>query len=533
MQIVDLGPDGKLQFPDDATPDEIQAEVNRLDIQKLRGEDKFSKWLAVQNQSPGGVKNALAQITQKGVGSLLEGAQGLAQAMEPAAAMGGPELPDVTHADEVEQALKRSPSEKMQLIQEGPAYQFGRSLKQRAEQDYPIPSRERQSLVTSLAEAAGSFVPLIASGPLAPVTIGLQSAGEHIENDYEAAKHAGMSDDEAASTAFNRAIASGGLQATIFAVLPKPLRTLGDKYLIDKFGKDAITRFLTGRAAQFGEGATLGAASRISENALAGQPLFEGVAESAGGLGAIQALMPRGLTKKEAEEREVFFDGWTPQTIAPKDKALLQTFGAGFAPKAETEMVRTSRDVMEPHLPPYIPLEERPGFVPPVAAETASEAVKKPAAPDTKGPADNAVTARIEQEGDQSKRGGVTQRQDVPADAAEVRQGEGGPASGGNRLKQGGQEQPQPDQAGLPQQVADKPTAADLYPALLLPNGRTVSGGDSHAEVLRRNMGTSETPELLVQAFSNDAAHIFLDRKGNRYSRRQAADALGEKEPLN
>ena len=47
-------------------------------------------------------------------------------------------------------------------------------------------------------------LPLVASGPLAPATIGLQSFGAHIHDDYQQAKDAGLSDEDAARADFAR-----------------------------------------------------------------------------------------------------------------------------------------------------------------------------------------------------------------------------------------------------------------------------------------------------------------------------------------
>jgi len=195
-----------------------------------------------------------------------------------------------------------TPETKRRLIEEHPLYKAGKFLqesgvfKTAAEQ---IPDYAKMDAVVKAQDQAIPMAPLVLAGELAPVVIGLQSAGAHIDNDYKNAIAKGKSSDEAAVEAFDKSVISGGMQALVFAALPGPLRKLGDKYLIDKLGTDGLKRIIAGQAAQVGEGAVLGAASRIGENAVEGKPLAEGTGPAAVGMAIMQGIMPRGATEQE------------------------------------------------------------------------------------------------------------------------------------------------------------------------------------------------------------------------------------------
>jgi hypothetical protein len=146
----------------------------------------------------------------------------------------------------------------------------------------------------------------IATGPFAPITaaaaINLQSTGDRITNQYQAMVDAGMDPGQAAQKTFAQAEAGGAAESLVWAALPGPLRNAADKYLIDKIGAKGVSRLLLNRAAQFGEGATLGTANRIASNTATGEPLAQGVGGSALGLGLLQAaIMPRGRSAFEHE----------------------------------------------------------------------------------------------------------------------------------------------------------------------------------------------------------------------------------------
>lgn len=197
----------------------------------------------------------------------------------------------------------RTPAQVIQDVQANPLVRLGQKSQREAVEQVPITPEEETGFFTKVGRGAGSMVPYVVAGPAAPALIGLESFTDHLTNDYEAEKSKGKSDDEAAKTAFEKGLVSGGLQATVFALLPKPLRKLGDKWLVSRYGYDTIKRFLAGRVANIGEGAVLGAASRISENAVEGEDLTKDVAESAAGMGALLGISPRGMTPEQQRDR--------------------------------------------------------------------------------------------------------------------------------------------------------------------------------------------------------------------------------------
>lgn len=193
----------------------------------------------------------------------------------------------------------QTPAQAVKSALESPAARIADRAEALSEQ-YLKPSAEAEkTLPVKTAEFIGGFAPLIASGPAAPLTIGMQSFGEHIKNDYEAAKAKGLSDEEAGNLAFQKASASGALQAGVFAFLPKPLRSLGEKFIVDRVGSEGLKRFLAGRVASGLEGAALGAASQAGENVVQGKSPMENVGAAALGLGLPNLLFPYGKTRAE------------------------------------------------------------------------------------------------------------------------------------------------------------------------------------------------------------------------------------------
>lgn len=291
---------------------------NRKEQERIAGTDS---WLAKQNQTIPGQANAFMQEAQRGTGGVLQGLAPLAD--EDAAlfsALQDPHVRAAMNPDErqkliadIQARAPKTAQETIARIQSNPMFQAGKELRDTATETFPVLPNERDSLATKVSGAAGQFFPLIATGPAAPATIGLQSYGEHIDNDYQQMIDAGVPKEEAAQKTLDRALGSGALQAGVFWALPKPLRKAGDKYLIDKFapllGEKAVTRFIASRAAQVGEGAVLGAASRAGENVVTGQPVGQGVGEAAAGLALIQGVTPRGLTPQAQEQRQAFESG--------------------------------------------------------------------------------------------------------------------------------------------------------------------------------------------------------------------------------
>lgn len=244
-----------------------------------------------------GASTSRAAIT--GVGDLLKGAAAVQETMPitgvsfynpPAWARPATDPTAIQQQRRTE--LLSKPAELISTIQKNPLFVTGQAITEVAPEVYPPDIKRRGQLGPKVGEMAGSFLPLIASGPFAPATIGLQSMGSHLDLDFQQAKAEGLSDEEAAERALGRGMASGALQSSVFLALPKPLRAAGEKYLINRFGKDTVGRFLAGRVALGAEGAVLGATSHLGENVIGDRPLSEGLGESATALGAMQSLMP-------------------------------------------------------------------------------------------------------------------------------------------------------------------------------------------------------------------------------------------------
>jgi hypothetical protein len=189
--------------------------------------------------------------------------------------------------------------------QNSPLYKLGNFIQEASRDFYSKNTHEDEGGVSkalnAAAEAAGGFAPLIASGPAAPATIGLQAAGEEMDRIYAEQIKKGVSPEEASNSAVNRALASGAIQSVLFEVLPKPLQKAGNKLIVDKIAGGALKKFLAERVAQGVEGAVLGGTTTAAGNVAAGRDAKEGVAEGAEGLGIMQAAMPRGRSSPKKE----------------------------------------------------------------------------------------------------------------------------------------------------------------------------------------------------------------------------------------
>lgn len=79
--------------------------------------------------------------------------------------------------------------------------------------------------------------------------------------------------------------------------------------------------------------------------------------------------------------------------------------------------------------------------------------------------------------------------------------------------------------------LGDKPI---LAPALLV-EGQPATGGSTHKEIYDGLLKKAKTDDERIAAHEaqlDDAKHVFVDQSGKVYDRREAADALGLKEPL-
>lgn len=265
----------------------------------------------------GGAKS-LAGATAAGGAEVLKGAQVLSSVL-PAPEYDEFGVRDPRAAVENARQATLTPSQKLDEIKSGPAYRLGSFIQEAAADAYKKTSHEDAGLISkginAAAEAAGGFAPLIASGPLAPATVGLQTAGNEVENIYKQMIAKGASPDRAADFAIKRSLASGAVQAAIFGFLPKPLKNAVDKGIADRIAKGAVTKFLTNRLAQGAEGAVLGAGTKAASNVAADRPIGEGVTESAAGLAIAQGVMPRAAP--EAAKGTPPAPGATPKPGTP------------------------------------------------------------------------------------------------------------------------------------------------------------------------------------------------------------------------
>lgn len=184
--------------------------------------------------------------------------------------------------------------DKFNKIKTDSAYQLGNLVQESAKQSYAKTPEEASSpTINKVAGMAGGFASLVASMGAAPLTIGLQTAGDSMQEIYDAQIAKGKTPDQASEFAVSRALKSGATQAAIFELIPKPLQRLGQKFIIDKIGVGVLAQFLARRLSGAAEGATIGATSTAAGNIATDKPVGENVAAGGAALGAIQAVLPR------------------------------------------------------------------------------------------------------------------------------------------------------------------------------------------------------------------------------------------------
>lgn len=199
--------------------------------------------------------------------------------------------PEIAQA-EVARA-QRPTAERIEGIRHSPFYQAGTVARQGPEELLPLTEQQKADKIGNVIEAAGGMAGYVASGPLAPGLIGTEAFTEHAVNDYDAGLKAGLSEEQAAARAMEKGIASGGIQAAIFAALPGPLRKLGDKYLIARFGAGKIAPFIARRVSHISEVGTLMGTAAAGENIVSGRPVLEGVPGAFGAGALLGGLTPR------------------------------------------------------------------------------------------------------------------------------------------------------------------------------------------------------------------------------------------------
>lgn len=297
-QLVQADGIGQIEFPDDATPDEISREVNRLDL--------HNQMQAARSETSNSLGAGLTGLARGFTGVAPGAAKGAGAAMAtmPMYASESGFYPEPI-VNATENRMQRTPGQVMQDIQADPLYKAGQTAEDYFKQALPLSEQEQRGKAAGIGEGVGQLAGLAATGPLAPVTIGLQSAGEHISADFESGKQAGLSDDAAAEIAMRKAVASGTLQAGIFYALPKPLRTVAEKYLVNTMGQAGFARWLTGRAASIGENTALMTTSHGAENAVGGRPLTEGMGNAALSGAIAGGVLPWLRAKEEPSGQQI------------------------------------------------------------------------------------------------------------------------------------------------------------------------------------------------------------------------------------
>lgn len=308
-----------------------------------------------------GAGKSVAEGAAKGGGSVFKG---LAQIMDKIGPMGDMQgfhiSPDQIRATEqwYKQRKDETPSQRMERIKADPVYKFGTFIQDAAKDAYAKSPHEEEGMVSqainAASEAAGGFAPLVASGPAAPLTAGLQATGDQMEALYNEQIQKGVDKERAAKFAVDRALVSGGVQAALFAVLPKPLQKAGSKVIVDKIAGDGLMKFLANRVAQAGEGAVVGGATKAAENLTGDRPIGEGVSEAAAGMAAMQTVMPRaGGTPKKPKGGEPAPKVEPKPPLTPEQKAAEVEFQKQLAEPATPPKAKSaaeSAEVFEPAL---------------------------------------------------------------------------------------------------------------------------------------------------------------------------------------
>lgn len=316
-----------------------------------------------------GLGKSTAEAGAVGGGGFLKGLGNLMADIGPMGDMQGFQMsPDFIRAREQFMKMRQNetPLEHMERIKKDPIYQLGQFIQDSAHEAYSKNPHEDEGAVSkalnAAGEAAGGFAPLIASGPMAPVTAALQTTGDEMDRIYQDQIKKGVDPQRAADFAQKRALLSGGVQGALFALLPKPLQKAGNKIIVDRIAGTAFTKFMANRLAQATEGAAMGGASAVASNVAADRPATEGVAEAASGLGLAQAMMPRAPSPGRAPEARPTEPGRPSPAPAPEPPVA----PSSEAPKPKS--AEESATVFEPAL------NERANQSPP--AKPASESAK-------------------------------------------------------------------------------------------------------------------------------------------------------------
>jgi len=273
------------------------------------------------------IPNALLQTAQTAAGEAL---QGVSQAFSSLQGYTGQDdtIEQMNRSAEMRNRRdKMSPLQRREEDRSMPMSVTGQALSDTAQEAHPVVelpwqaesySDKAYNAALATSRGAGGFFPAIATGPLAPLTFAFQTAGQELSHGYDQLVAGGMSPDNAAATAAERALANGALQGAFFEFLPARFKAMGDAAL-NKMAYDGAVKFARGsfskgrfltpdmtiarNAAQYGvkaaEGAAFGATSQLGSNVIDDRPWGEGLGQAGAGMALAQAIMPRGMTRKE------------------------------------------------------------------------------------------------------------------------------------------------------------------------------------------------------------------------------------------
>src|SRR5574337_1199432 len=110
--------------------------------------------------------NALAQEAVKGVGHALQGAATAALISGEYLGQFSPETGEANPF--MPPAVMRTPAQTVKAAQANPVFKQGQELVDIAPETYPVDAARQQEFIPKAAGMVGSFLPLVASGPLAP-----------------------------------------------------------------------------------------------------------------------------------------------------------------------------------------------------------------------------------------------------------------------------------------------------------------------------------------------------------------------------
>ncbi|HTI69681.1 MAG TPA: hypothetical protein VMF06_06930 [Candidatus Limnocylindria bacterium] len=149
-------------------------------------------------------------------------------------------------------------------LEQNPLYQAGEYLAMGAEEAYQPNPVYADSARTHAAEMAGGILPLVASGPMAPLLAGAQTTEDVYRSAYDAFKKAGYTDEEAYQNADRIGRMAGLTSGVTFFVAPLASQYLSRPIagrMANELAKRAVKRAL--------DGATLGAVDRGIQDAIA------------------------------------------------------------------------------------------------------------------------------------------------------------------------------------------------------------------------------------------------------------------------